>query len=147
MTDPLTILGGLATLSQILVYLAQTTKAIVDFRNDVAEAPVILFQIQEKLSILHQVLSQLHSGLLPNMDNHHILAPETMATLRISAGRVQDALGKARAVCQRVADGDIKKARRRIIWVLKDRPALKKLLDDLEDCDRVLQLLIQFATL
>ncbi|KAH6892431.1 ankyrin repeat-containing domain protein [Thelonectria olida] len=145
MAEIIAVVGGIASVSQVLVHLAQVTKEIVDFCNNVAEAPRILLQIQDKLRFLQQVLKQLRSFVVDCNDSD-ILTPETRGLLLDATFRVQDTLSKAQQKGQTVANHDIRKTRKRLAWVLKDQRTLKKLLEDLDEADCILQLVIQLAT-
>lgn len=76
-----------------------------------------------------------------------LLPTETKELLLQSVNRVQSSLDKAKLKCDLVAGKTIKKKMKRVAWVLRDEPALSKLLQDLKDSDRILHLIMQLLTM
>jgi len=58
MAEVIAVAGGIASISQVLVYLAQMTRHAFGFYNSFTEAPRVLRQIKEKLHILQQIIGQ-----------------------------------------------------------------------------------------
>ncbi|OKL59087.1 hypothetical protein UA08_05842 [Talaromyces atroroseus] len=142
MAGLIAVAGGIASVSQVLVYLAQTTKHVVEFYGDFTEAPIVLHRIKEKLHLLQQMIAQVQSYVIEHHDSD-ILPSETKELLLGSVRRVQDSLDKAKLKCHKVTDKNIKKTMKRVVWVLRDEPALSKLLQDLNDSDHILHLVMQ----
>jgi hypothetical protein len=146
MAEVIAVAGGIASISQVLVYFAQITKYSIKFYTSFTEAPRVLGQINEKLHILQQILEQVQS-YATECDDDDLLPTETKELLLQSVNRVQSSLNEAKLKCEAVAGGNIKKKMKRVAWVLKDEPALNRLLQDLNDSDRVLHLVMQLLTM
>lgn len=146
MAEVIAVAGGIASVTQVLVYLAQVTTNTVSFYNSFTEAPRVLGQIEEKLHILKQIIGQVQS-YTTECDDNDLLPTETKELLLQTVKRVQYSLNKAKSKCEVVARGNIKKKMKRVAWVLRDEPALKKLLQDLHDSDDILHMVMQLLTM
>lgn len=146
MAEVIAVAGGIASVTQVLVYLAQVTTNTVSFYNSFTEAPRVLGQIEEKLHILKQIIGQVQS-YTTECDDNDLLPTETKELLLQTVKRVQYSLNKAKSKCEVVARGNIKKKMKRVAWVLRDEPALKKLLHDLHDSDDILHMVMQLLTM
>ncbi|KAI0377677.1 ankyrin repeat-containing domain protein [Hypomontagnella monticulosa] len=146
MADVLTVVGGVASISQIIISLAHTSQCVITFCKDVSQAPNILREINQKLSFLREILEHVQSCLIFGNDVD-VISSDTGQMLGRAILHVQLNLREAQLKCQKVTDSDIRKARNRIKWVLKDRAVLKKLLEELSASDRILQNVIQIIIL
>lgn len=146
MAEVIAVAGGIASVSQLLLYLAQVTTRTVRFYNSFTEAPRVLGQIEEKLRILKQIIGQVQS-YTTECDDSDLLPTETKDLLLQTVSRVQSSLDKAKLKCEVVASGNIKKGMKRVAWVLRDEPALNKLLQDLYDSDQILHMVMQLLTM
>lgn len=144
MAEVIAVVGGLASVSQVLVYFTQITRYSISFYNDFTQAPRVLEQIEEKLHILQQTIEQLRSYAAGDED---VLPTEMKELLLRSVNRVQSSLNKAKLKCEPFTAGNIKKKKKRVTWVLRDEPALNKLLQDLNDSDHVLNMVMQLLTM
>jgi hypothetical protein len=142
MAELIAVTGGIASVSQILVQLVQTTRHVVEFYNDFAEAPTVLHGIKEKIHLLQHIILQVQSYVTEYRECE-ILPSETKELLLRSVRRVQDSLNKAKLKCHTTTESNIKKTMKRVVWVLRDELALKKLLQDLDDSDHILHLVMQ----
>lgn len=145
MTEVIAVAGGIASVSQLLVYLAQITRHVVCFYSSFTEAPKVLDQIKEKLHILQQIIGQVQSYTVEC--NGDLLPVETKELLSQSIKRVQSSLDEAKLKHDAVAKNDIKKKMKRVAWVFRDEPTLNKLLQDLNDSNRMLHLVMQLLTM
>ncbi|KAF3399279.1 hypothetical protein DPV78_006258 [Talaromyces pinophilus] len=146
MAEVIAVAGGIASATQVLAYLARVTTHTVSFYNSFTEAPRVLGQIEEKLHILKQIIGQVQS-YTTECDDNDLLPTETKELLLQTVKRVQYSLNKAKSKCQVVASGNIKKKMKRVAWVLRDEPALNKLLQDLYDSDHILHMVMQLLTM
>jgi hypothetical protein len=146
MAEVVAVAGGIASVSQLLVYLAQITRHTISFYNSFTEAPKVLDRIKEELHILQQIIGQVQS-YPTECDNGDLLPVEAKELLLQTVKRVQSSLDKAKLKYEVVAKNDIKKMMKRVAWVLRDEPTLNKLLQDLNDSDRMLQLVMQILTM
>lgn len=146
MAEVIAVVGGIASVSQVLLYLAQVTTRAVRFYSSFTEAPRVLGQIQEKLHILTQITGQLQSYTTECNDGD-LLPLETKELLLQIVKRVQASLDKAKLKCEVVASGNIKRKVKRVAWVIRDEPALNKLLQDLYDSDQILHMVMQLLTM
>ena len=146
MAEVIAVTSGIASVTQVLVYLAQVTTHTVSFYNSFTEAPRVLGQIEEKLHILKQIIGQVQS-YTTECDDNDLLPTEIKELLLQTIKRVQYSLNKAKSKCQVVASGNIKKKMKRVAWVLRDEPALNKLLQDLYDSDHILHMVMQLLTM
>jgi hypothetical protein len=146
MAEVIAVAGGIASVSQVLVYFAQITRCSISFYSSFTEAPRVLGQIKEKLHILQQILRQVQS-YTTECDDGDLLPTETKELLLQSVNRVQSSLNKAKLQCEVVTGGNIKKKMKRVVWVLRDEPALNKLLEDLNDSNHILHLVMQLLTM
>lgn len=76
MAEVIAVLGGIASVSQVLVHLAQTTIQATSFYNSFTEAQKVLDHIKEKLHILQQIIGQVQSY---TTDDGDVLPTETKA--------------------------------------------------------------------
>lgn len=146
MAEIIAVAGGIASVTQVLIYLSQVTRNTISFYSSFTEAPKVLEQIKEKLHILQQIIGQVQS-YSAECDDGDLLPTETKELLLQAVNRIQSSLDQAKLKCEVVAGGNVKKKMKRLAWVLRDEPALNKLLEDLNYSDHILHMVMQLLTM
>ncbi|KAK0638925.1 ankyrin repeat-containing domain protein [Cercophora newfieldiana] len=154
MADIVAGIAFAASVVQIIDVLAKTTRNVADFCRDVSDAPRICHRVRENLDLLKQLLEDIQS-CADELENEVILPPATRQLLRSAAERTQQTLAIAQLTCQKASttlnlgktSAKVPGTGRRIVMVLKDKPALKRVQAELEEFDRLLLLVIQLANM
>jgi len=151
MAEALALIGGISSISTILVQLAKATRALSDICAEVSDAPGGLRQARDNLTLLQGVLEGVHSCLDADLEHQDgaILPLNTRRHLEDALLRIHPSLEAAQQRCQRskLSPQDKHNRCKRLLWVLKDKPALDKFLQELECLNGYLSLVLQVANL
>ncbi|RDK39596.1 ankyrin [Aspergillus phoenicis ATCC 13157] len=134
MAEALSVVGGIASISQIVSYVISTTKTIIEFCRDVQDAPKELFHLQAKLSLLGTALRCLNDQLLYAADGN-ILPLELQTLLQITLKQIDDDVSALQKVCDKYEKSQLRPIRRRVSWALLERKTVESLLQNLRDSE------------
>ena len=154
----LLVVGGVASVAQIIEVLVKTSNGIADFCREVSNAPRVIQRVKGNLKLLQQLLEDVQT-CTNELESESVLPPETRRLMQSTAEQMLETLKDAQLVFQKStsssSDTQNKDSRsskssgagNRIIWALRDKPALKRVQAEIEEFDRLLSLVIQFANM
>lgn len=144
--DPLTLIGAATSVSQILVLLCQTITTVKDFCEAVSNAPVELRRLHEKLLLFQGILEELNDSL-DGYGDDAVLPEGLRRSTQSFIVSIQEKVKLAQLSCQVAYNSDFTKVRKRVLWTIRDRSSMKKLLAELKESEQSLTFIIQYATL
>lgn len=87
MAEVIVVAGGIASVTQVLIYLSQKTRHTISFYSSFTEVPKVLEQVKEKLHILQQIIVQVQSYSAECADGD-LLPTETKELLLQAVNRI-----------------------------------------------------------
>jgi hypothetical protein len=146
MSDPLTVIGAVASVSQILILLCQTSTRLKKFCEAVSNAPIELSQLNEKLLLFRGILKEL-SDSFDEYGDDAVLPVDLRNLTQSFIVKIQETVQLAQLGCHVASTSDFNRVRKRVLWALRDKPGQKKLLAQLKESEQSLTLIIQYVTL
>jgi hypothetical protein len=137
MADPFTVIGGIASIAQILGCIIQTAEAIKGFCDDVQDAPAELQRIKNKLIILKGTLAHFQQ-YLDVFDDDIVVPPEVRETLILATLEVQRNVEALQEACKHPDTPGTISVRRKLKWAFIDRHVVDKLLLRLQSSENTL---------
>jgi predicted lipoprotein len=142
MAEGLAIVGGIASISQILELTIKSAKRLRKLSQDVKDAPLEIKRLQNKLSAL-QIVLQGVTKLIENVDEDTIFPPEQRSMLEDVVKQVQEDVEELEALRVKVVARAPDSLRGRLSWGVKDKAAAERLCARLRETEQCLSTVLQ----
>jgi predicted nucleotidyltransferase len=143
MAEFLITIGAVASISQIVGYLAKTAISVQGFREAVANAPLELEQIAKTMDMLRTILEDLRK-VFPVSHDDDILPRDLRILLHSTAQDLHHQMARVRSECRVIGHEDLSSTRKKVLYVIKDRKILKDMFKRLAVFDRAFFNLLQY---
>ncbi|KAJ6101900.1 hypothetical protein N7486_004327 [Penicillium sp. IBT 16267x] len=142
MADPLSIVGSVASFSQLLGLVLKTTEGIVTICHAVKDAPDEVRRINDKLLAIKMALESMQSQI-GEFNDDELLPSDLRYVLQNAITSIHDDVVSLKQRCQHYADSDCTAVRGRLKWALIERRVVGNLLDRLRGSESTLTCVLQ----
>lgn len=146
MAEVLVAVSSIVSVTQLFVYIVQTTRSVVKFCDTVHDTPSQIHRIKESLRTLKEVVEGVHScQRLVNDDS--ILPPDLRQALFEAVKRTNEAIDRMQNRPELSTAPSKESLQWRVRWALVGKDKIEKDLRELEHCEELLDRVIQLINL
>ena len=146
MAELFVVIGGIASVAQLLGYILRTSRAVNRFCDEVQDAPFKLRRIEEKLCLLQKAVEEIRE-YLRGFGDDVILPPDLRYVLAESIRRINKDMKDAATVSRGHSLPLSGSLRKRFNWALMERRNTEKLMSRLDESEGTLDRVIQLVNL
>lgn len=138
MAESLIAIGGIASVTQLLVYIIHTTETVNKFCENIRDAPEQLQRTNDRLSMLRNVIQELHT-YQQFFDDNLIIPPGLRQALFEAVKQTDFTVTRIQSMpVLQAAAASRKSLAWRVKWAARTRHKLESSLSHLEHCESLL---------
>jgi hypothetical protein len=146
MTDPISVLGAVASCVQLLGLLIDSTKTVAQFCNRAHGALYELKKIKYKLEILEKALTRVQEDL-GSIDDHAVLPQELWHLVSLAINSVEEDIKELYGICSKSQALKGNRLLFRIKYALIHHDSTMRMLERLERSENTLSCVIELVNL
>jgi chromosome segregation ATPase len=146
MAEVLVAISAIASITQLVVYIVKTTKAVTKFHSTIQNAPAQIRRIEEKLGTLKNVVeeTQTYQQLF---DDDLVLPLDLRQALFETVKRTNETVTRIQSRLELDEKSSRESLRGKMKWAAKAKHKTEQELHQLEHCEEQLGNIIQLITL